>query len=92
MSPRNEAYLGVIRGHTGQSPGPASGITYRIVVNFPDGPREVVGISPAIQRWTITDVEAIANGTAVWVASVQGRLQLMERELPYTRPCPKGQP
>jgi hypothetical protein len=88
MTIRLEKFSGVVRGHTGTSPGPASGITYRILINFPDGPQEVSGIAPAIDRWPDQiKVNAIKPGTAVDVASVNGHLQLMTRELPHFVPC-----
>jgi hypothetical protein len=85
-----EIFHGVVRGHEGVSPGPASGITYKVLVNFPlpTGPQEVRGVAPCMDRWPDQlKVVAIKPGTAVFVASVHGKLQLMARELPHFTPC-----
>lgn len=82
-------YTGVVRGlSSGDSPGPASAMSYRIVVNFPHQKQEISGVRPAADRWPDqVKVRALQPGTAVLVAVVQGRLQLTERELPHFAPC-----
>lgn len=93
MTPELEVFHGVVRGHAGTSPGLAKDITYKILINFPDGSREVAGIEPAIDRWPEPmKVVAIKPGTAVMVASVKGKLQLMARELPHIVPCETPSP
>lgn len=58
--------LAIITGHTGTSPGPASGIAYDLYVNSPDNPRVVTGIKPTGYRQPdFARVVALANGTPV---------------------------
>ena len=83
------AYPSVVRGQSSGDPvGPASPMSYKMLINFPDGPQEVDGIAPAVERYPDTmKVRAIKAGTFAWVGSVQGQLQLAARELPDIQPC-----
>jgi hypothetical protein len=65
----------------------AANLSYDVTINFPDGRRQVRGLRPAKERWALTKVRAIQPNTAVFVASVHGQLQLMDRELPHVVPC-----
>lgn len=86
---------GVILAVSGTSPGPASGITYRIGVNWRGTSFEVDGQSPSEERWPDTvggepfHVRAVNVGRIVHgdVDTNTRRVYWWFRELPDLGPC-----
>lgn len=80
---------GVIVSVQGTTPGPASGITYTVKVNLPNGSTaEYAGVKPHNTRYPDSiDTVAASNGTAFFVFSVGGIFQYQIIELPATTGC-----
>lgn len=86
----SRVYVGIVVEITpGTQHGPASSYSYKIGINFPSGYQEVDGIVPVQERWddAVTDVRPLRVPSVVLVADVEGELQLVARELPWTEPC-----
>jgi len=86
---------GVIVSHQGTSPGPASGITYTVRVNMPEGPVEMSNVRPHGNRYPDElKITAATPGSVITVHSVgsfDGRgpeLQFVGfDELPHFKAC-----
>lgn len=89
--PRIEVYTGIIRGQTtgSTSNGPASTMSFKVWVNFPDGPQEISGLKFVSQQWPdeVCDVVPMTVGTVVLIASVAGQLQMTGTMLPFVEEC-----
>lgn len=81
-------YHGAIVSVQGTNPGAASGISYTIDVNTPEGAIRMVGIKPANNRPPDTiDTKAAAVGSAILVSFVGGIVQAFIPEFPDWQSC-----
>lgn len=73
------ATTGTVSGHTGTSPGPASGITYDVVANMEGGVTQTVrGITPIGTRLPdAVNTVAAPNGSFCHVYIVGGHFQIV---------------
>lgn len=63
----------VIKSFQGGSPGPASGITYTVTVDFGVTIQDVAGVIPHTEREPdLYDVRACKNGTAIVCHQLEG--------------------
>lgn len=81
---------GVVLSHNGQSPGPASGITYTIATSDPNaaGVFNMQRQTPVVRWPDVLDTVAIPDGTGVIGVSVGARVSWHFMELPDFGACP----
>lgn len=85
---RTYPYIGFVKSVAGTSPGPASGITYTIAVNTPEGVIEWAGVAPDNQRPPdVYDTIAAGVGTACLVYEFGGRQWIYITEYPDSAEC-----
>jgi hypothetical protein len=89
MAAPDGIYLGIVHALSQGDPvGPASTMRYTIGANFPGGRQVLTGIRPHTVRWPDQfNVDALPPNTAVPIASVGGKLQMLTAELPHAAPC-----
>ena len=81
-------YYGIVVSVQGTNPGAASGITYTIDVNMPDGVMRFTGVKPAWNRPPDTiDTKAAPVNTAILVSLVAGVVQAFIPEFPDWQSC-----
>lgn len=80
--------LGVIVAVIGANPGPASGITYKIVVNDQLGQTTYNGVKPSNSRVPdAIDTKAADVSSGVWVFYLGGKAHFLIPEFPDTAAC-----
>lgn len=69
--------------------GPASGYSYDILMNAPQGALSLTDIAPVVQRWPDTmDVVPLKVNSMTMVGVLEGTVTgLLTAELPYVEPC-----
>lgn len=85
-----EVIHGVVESVQGTNPGPASGITYTVLVNMPDRSESVrfAGVVPHNTRYPDDmDIRAATPGSVVSGVLIHGELQLTIIEIPDFAEC-----
>lgn len=90
----DRSFLGVVIAADGATPGPASGMTYDVVINLPSGGRFLMeGAAPALPRWPDSvDCVRHEEGQIVHVQRSLGVYYMMTPELPAVEECEEGEP
>ncbi len=80
--------LGVITGVNGTNPGPASGITYAVLVNEANGTVTYAGVVPSNSRPPDSiDTRGATLNSGVWVYTLAGKTHFLIPEWPDWGTC-----
>lgn len=89
----DQSYLGIVVAADGTTPGPASGMTYDIVINREDGGQfYLTGIAPVLPRWPdAVNCVRHEEGQRVMVQRSRGTYYMLTPEMPSIEECEEGE-